>query len=794
VWEATAENVRGQLKSVNKNGITQTFDYDAAGRTTSINTTKSTPNPGYSPTIDWLVKMEYGYTTDGNLDFRKEFRDGNSQEYQRENFGYDEFNRLTSWAITKINASTPALTHSITYDPTTGNITNKSDVGSMNMLYDNTSAPHRLTKIDGVPASVSSLTLDISYTDFDKVKKITRASDFPGPNKRKDYDITYGVDDQRITSTYSSGLYKKISTTYLGNYEVEEDSLGNIKKTHYLQGAIYIQTVKADGTTSEQFYSTISDFQGSLIALVDEHGTVAERYAFDPWGARRNPDDWTQTDARTSWITHRGYTGHEHIDVFGVINMNGRVYDPMTAAFFSPDPFVQSAGDWMNYNRYTYCMNNPFRYTDPSGNFWEYLVSMIVMTGFNYLNAVAQNNWDFKNTPLTNVQIGYGSNYGVYGGVSFDNGMSYANVGSGFNGATLGFTYAGNTSMQYIPTYAIPNSVAKAEANAREKYLFARGLEATGGIPDYYGSGDAQSQLEFTWSRPDLVPSSGGGNTLNAVGTGVGLLGLSSDIAKESGYVTTIGTNLKPYASGWAGNQFVKTVGIAKGVGTVTFVAGSFIDGALYFMKNPETGQPYQSGAKTLTNIGVSGTAMYLGGIPGIILGGGYMLIDKTVGWDRVMTPASNDQWVPNRAVFPDGTTIYVCFKAGTQIFAKGGSKSIEHIVVGDSVYSYNLEKNIVELSKVVKSFERKTQEIYELTTDNQKIYVTAEHPFYVVGNGWVKVKDLKAGAVLKTKDGSIEHVTSSVLEKHPETVYNIEVEGNHNYFVTNSNILVHNK
>jgi hypothetical protein len=204
--------------------------------------------------------------------------------------------------------------------------------------------------------------------------------------------------------------------------------------------------------------------------------------------------------------------------------------------------------------------------------------------------------------------------------------------------------------------------------------------------------------------------------------------------------------------------------------------------------------QGYQSGAKTLTNLGVSAAAMYLGGLPGIILGGAYMLIDNTVGWDRIMTPASNDQWVPNRTTFPDGTTIYVCFKAGTQIFAKKGSNPIEQIVVGDSVYSYNIEKNTIELSKVVKSFERKTQEIYELTTDNQKIYVTAEHPFYVVGNGWVKVKDLKAGAVLKTKDGSIEHVTSSVLEKHPETVYNIEVEGNHNYFVTNSNILVHNK
>ena len=47
--------------------------------------------------------------------------------------------------------------------------------------------------------------------------------------------------------------------------------------------------------------------------------------------------------------------------------MNGRVYDPLTAMFFSPDPFVQAPGNWLNYNRYGYCMNNPTRYIDPSG-------------------------------------------------------------------------------------------------------------------------------------------------------------------------------------------------------------------------------------------------------------------------------------------------------------------------------------------------------------------------------------------------------------------------------------------
>jgi len=67
------------------------------------------------------------------------------------------------------------------------------------------------------------------------------------------------------------------------------------------------------------------------------------------------------------YLTNRGYTGHEHLDAFGIINMNGRVYDPATGQFLSPDPVIQSPGDWVNYNRYSYCFGNPMRYTDPSG-------------------------------------------------------------------------------------------------------------------------------------------------------------------------------------------------------------------------------------------------------------------------------------------------------------------------------------------------------------------------------------------------------------------------------------------
>ena len=47
--------------------------------------------------------------------------------------------------------------------------------------------------------------------------------------------------------------------------------------------------------------------------------------------------------------------------------MNGRMYDPVMGRILSPDIFVQAPGYTQSYNRYSYCMNNPLRYTDPSG-------------------------------------------------------------------------------------------------------------------------------------------------------------------------------------------------------------------------------------------------------------------------------------------------------------------------------------------------------------------------------------------------------------------------------------------
>lgn len=185
------------------------------------------------------------------------------------------------------------------------------------------------------------------------------------------------------------GVYMKenhrygVERYYVGNYAEEIGTSGNTTGIHYIYGGNGIAAVyKSTGSSSGMLYSAYTDRQGSLVALENSNRVVG-RYAYDPWGNRRNPSNWLQKfDAFGTLIVNRGYTMHEHLDAFGLINMNGRMYDPLSSTFLSPDPYIQSPGNWFNYNRYAYCMNNPLRYMDSSGEFWEFVVGGILIGAY----------------------------------------------------------------------------------------------------------------------------------------------------------------------------------------------------------------------------------------------------------------------------------------------------------------------------------------------------------------------------------------------------------------------------
>lgn len=97
-----------------------------------------------------------------------------------------------------------------------------------------------------------------------------------------------------------------------------------------------------------------------MVLTTDTSGDELDRFEYDAFGVRSNPVGSTER-------THRGYTGHEHLEALDLIHMNGRVQDPLLGKFLSPDPFVQAPYHSQSLNRYSYVWNNPLSLVDPSG-------------------------------------------------------------------------------------------------------------------------------------------------------------------------------------------------------------------------------------------------------------------------------------------------------------------------------------------------------------------------------------------------------------------------------------------
>jgi len=218
-----------------------------------------------------------------------------------------------------------------------------------------------------------------SYTAFNKLQRVRRDG--------QSSDFHYGPSRSRFLHRKSSnqeGQFERIH--YVGSVEFvyyganAPASDDQYAKARRAVSGVLLETLERSGESleSELLYQHV-DHLGSIVAFTDAFGDIRMRQSFDPWGARREErligNTWNQWAVSASLpdyvqasldITSRGFTGHEHLDRFGLIHMNGRVYDPIMARFLQADPFMEDTG---TLNRYTYVHNNPMVHTDPSGFF-----------------------------------------------------------------------------------------------------------------------------------------------------------------------------------------------------------------------------------------------------------------------------------------------------------------------------------------------------------------------------------------------------------------------------------------
>jgi RHS repeat-associated protein len=136
-------------------------------------------------------------------------------------------------------------------------------------------------------------------------------------------------------------------------------------KDYYYLGQKLVATKKS--STVEYVHT---DFLGSPAAYSDTNGVVTERLHYEPFGETIESDK--QKD-------DTGYTGHQHDKDIGLTYMQARYYDPVIGRFYSNDPVGYTPKNpVMSFNRYLYVNNNPYKYTDPNGEFLNVLIGATV--------------------------------------------------------------------------------------------------------------------------------------------------------------------------------------------------------------------------------------------------------------------------------------------------------------------------------------------------------------------------------------------------------------------------------
>ena len=140
-------------------------------------------------------------------------------------------------------------------------------------------------------------------------------------------------------------------------------------------------------------------------------------------------------------------------------------------------------------------------------------------------------------------------------------------------------------------------------------------------------------------------------------------------------------------------------------------------------------------------------------------------------------------------------THLFFCFVAGTKVKTENGFKNIEDIKIGEKVYSFNLDNNEIELKEVLELIHSSAKDTYKLTIGGKIVEMTSKHQVYIVDKGWTRAYNIKIGDMMLSASGDKVKITNIEHIKYDEPIdtYNLAVEDNSNYFVTDIQVLVHN-
>lgn len=306
--------------------------------------------------------LEYTWSPEGELLRRDDHHVGQGEE-----LGYDDLWRLTSARVSQgVVAFAPRI---VEYD-VLGNIrsiTGSNAVGAY--AYDDAgrmTIANGLEVIhDGTGNVTKHGTKGFTYTPFGKVRTIADSSG--------SLSFLYDADGSRVRRRDAAGDTITLGTLYERKVTAGGATVSSTCRIPAGDRVVAQVTFKANGPgwdTRVQYLHDDALGSTHVVSSSDAANPITEHasIAYDPWGRAREADDWTAW-ANTSLAGKPGigFTGHRADLDLGLIDMGGRMYDPVIARFVGADPLVADPYQGQSYNRYSYVGNRPFRYTDPTG-------------------------------------------------------------------------------------------------------------------------------------------------------------------------------------------------------------------------------------------------------------------------------------------------------------------------------------------------------------------------------------------------------------------------------------------
>ena len=169
---------------------------------------------------------------------------------------------------------------------------------------------------------------------------------------------TYDADGMRVKETAGGA-----TTVYIGNYFEWTGSTATMK-SYYDAGAVRVamRTGTSTGTVNYLLGDHLSSQALTLTSAGARLNTNTE-LRYYPWGAPR----YTVGATPTSY----NFTGQRRDSGSGLLYYGARWYDPAVGRFISADTLVPNPGNPQGLNRYAYALDNPLRFSDPTGRFSE---------------------------------------------------------------------------------------------------------------------------------------------------------------------------------------------------------------------------------------------------------------------------------------------------------------------------------------------------------------------------------------------------------------------------------------